>query len=235
MNKEELEVLLGDLDQELASTFPGPEPICLLVVGGACLLLAGVSARPTKDIDVIITDLFGSGQASLVFELNKTTRTIRTLIQRVGKRYGLRGKEAHFLNDDCMPFLLEMGGLPPMTLLAAYTKLHLFLPPLVIWRKICQDFRGLTPGSPTSSPRPTPLTTRRRPRALHLCLDCPATQGHPYPSRSKCSAVLLIPFSVSQLAKVLSKWYSLESVQEHLVPEAPGVAEFVKKRYLLSV
>ena len=41
MNKEELETLLTELDDALVQAFPGPEPIHVLVVGGACLLFAG--------------------------------------------------------------------------------------------------------------------------------------------------------------------------------------------------
>ncbi len=63
MNRDELALLLTELDEALAQAFPGPEPVRVLVVGGACLLLAGVTERPTRDIDVIITDLFGTGIA----------------------------------------------------------------------------------------------------------------------------------------------------------------------------
>lgn len=129
MNKQELEQLLVALDQELVKAFPRSGPIEALVVGGACLLLEGVSERPTKDIDVIIIDLLGQGQASLIFK-NKVTDKVRAIIRRVGRQYGLKGKEADFLNTDCMPFLLEMGDVPPRELLVTYQKLHLYTPPL---------------------------------------------------------------------------------------------------------
>ena len=108
--------------------FPGPEPISILVVGGACLLFAGVTARPTKDIDVIVTDLFGTGEASLIYNLTKTTRKIRQIIGQIGKKHGLRGNDRMFLNDDCAPFLLELGDIPPVRLLQTYRKLHLYIP-----------------------------------------------------------------------------------------------------------
>ena len=60
MNKEELEALLDELDEALVVAFPGPETISVLVVGGACLVLSDVTTRPTKDVDVIITDLLGT-------------------------------------------------------------------------------------------------------------------------------------------------------------------------------
>ncbi len=129
MNKQELETLLVALDNELVKAFPHSGPIEALVVGGACLLFKGVSERPTKDIDIIILDLLGQGQASLIFK-NKVTDKVRTIIRRVGRIYGLTGKEADFLNTDCMPFLLEMGDVPPTELLVAYQKLRLYTPPL---------------------------------------------------------------------------------------------------------
>ena len=128
MNKKELLSLLVELDEALLEAFPGPEPIQVLVVGGACLLMAGVTERPTKDIDVIITDLFGTGEATLVYNLNKTTRKLRTLIRNIGKKHGLKGNDAMFINDDCAPFLLELGDIPPTRLLQAYQKLHLYIP-----------------------------------------------------------------------------------------------------------
>jgi uncharacterized nucleotidyltransferase DUF6036 len=57
MNRDELTLLLTELDEALAQAFPGPEPVRVLVVGGACLLLAGITERPTRDIDVIITNI----------------------------------------------------------------------------------------------------------------------------------------------------------------------------------
>ena len=59
MDKQEIEAYLIELDEALAEAFPSPEPMRVLVVGGACLLLADVTTRTTKDIDVIITDLEG--------------------------------------------------------------------------------------------------------------------------------------------------------------------------------
>jgi len=55
----------------------------------------------------------------------------------------------------------------------------------VIWRKVCQDFRGLFPGSPTPATRPAPPTTKERPRSPHLCLDCPNHHKPPPPQSIK--------------------------------------------------
>lgn len=128
MQRTELEALLAELDEALLQAFPGPEPIRVLAVGGACLLFTGVTSRPTNDIDVIVTDLLGTGEASLIFNLTKTTRKVRRIIATIGKRHGLRGNEKMFLNDDCAPFLRELGDIPPMRLLHAYRKLHVYVP-----------------------------------------------------------------------------------------------------------
>lgn len=142
MNREELALLLTELDEALVEAFPGPEPVRVLVVGGACLLLAGVTERPTRDVDVIITDLFGTGEASLVYNLTKTTRKVRTIISRIGRKHGLRGTDAMFLNDDCAPFLLELGEIPPMRLLQAYQKLHLSIPQDFTYILACKLIAG---------------------------------------------------------------------------------------------
>jgi hypothetical protein len=144
MSKEELEALLEELDAALVEAFPGPEPISVLLVGGACLLLADITTRPTRDIDVIITDLLGTGEASLVYDLTPTTAKIRKIIEGIGKRHGLRGDERMFVNDDCAAFLLEMGygKLPPSRLFRAYRKLHLSIPVDFAYILACKFMAG---------------------------------------------------------------------------------------------
>lgn len=130
MTKDELETLLQELDEALVAAFPGPEPMRVLVVGGACLVFADITTRQTKDVDVIIFDLLGTGEASLVYNLTPTTAKIRKMIGAIGKRHGLRGNDRMFLNDDCASFLLELGqgNLPDIQLFRAYQKLHLYIP-----------------------------------------------------------------------------------------------------------
>ena len=130
MTKDELETLLQELDEALVAAFPGPEPMRVLVVGGACLVFADITTRQTRDVDVIIFDLLGTGEASLVYNLTPTTAKIRKMIGAIGKRHGLRGNDRMFLNDDCASFLLELGqgNLPDIQLFRAYQKLHLYIP-----------------------------------------------------------------------------------------------------------
>jgi hypothetical protein len=129
MNKSELETLLEELDEALAKAFPGPEPMSVLVVGGACLLFQGVTTRPTEDVDVIIFEMMGSEENTLIFHAPIADK-IRWIIKGIGKRHGLRGERQMFFNDDCAPFLLELSEneLPPMRLLKAYQKLRLYVP-----------------------------------------------------------------------------------------------------------
>jgi len=142
MDREELEILLTELDDALVQAFPGPETIRVLVVGGACLLFAGVTTRPTKDIDVIITDLFGTGEASLVVNLTETTRKVRKIIESIGKSHGFKDDERMFLNDDCAPFLVELGNIPPTRLLRAYRKLVLDIPDDLSYILACKLIAG---------------------------------------------------------------------------------------------
>lgn len=144
MNKEELEGLLEELDEALSSAFPGPEVISVLVVGGACLMLSDVTTRPTKDVDVIITDLLGTGEASLVYNLTPLTSQVRKIIETIGKRHGLAGDDRMFLNDDCASFLLELGqgNLPDMRLLRTYRKIHLYVPLDLAYILACKLMAG---------------------------------------------------------------------------------------------
>lgn len=129
MNKPELEALLEELDEALVKAFPGTSPMQVLVVGGACLLFQNVTTRPTEDVDVIIFDMMGSEESTLIFHAPIADK-IRRIIKRIGKHHGLKGQQQFFFNDDCAPFLLDLSGneLPPMRLFKAYQKLHLYIP-----------------------------------------------------------------------------------------------------------
>ena len=52
--KLELEALLKEFDEALLGDFPGPEPMRVLLVGGACLLLQEITTQPTDSVDTII-------------------------------------------------------------------------------------------------------------------------------------------------------------------------------------
>jgi hypothetical protein len=129
VNKSELEALLQELDEALVKAFPGPEPMSVLMVGGACLIFQDITNRSTEDVDVIIFEMMGSEESTLIFN-SPVADKIRRIIKRIGRRHGLKGQQQMFFNDDCSPFLLELGEneLPPMRLLKAYQKLYLYVP-----------------------------------------------------------------------------------------------------------
>ncbi len=129
MTKSELEAFLREFDEALVQAFPGPEPMSVLLVGGACLLLRGITAQPVDSVDVIILEMLGSQERTLVFH-SPIADKIRRIIREIGKRHGLKGERQQFINDDSAPFLLELSAqaLSPMRLLQAYRKLHLYAP-----------------------------------------------------------------------------------------------------------
>src|SRR5437762_8939336 len=92
MKKLELEALLEELDEALVKAFPGPEPMSVLMVGGACLIFQGVTDRSTEDVDVIIFEMMGSEESTLIFNAPIADK-IRRIIKSIGRRHGLRGKQ----------------------------------------------------------------------------------------------------------------------------------------------
>jgi len=143
MDKVKIEALLEELDEALVKAFPGPEPMSVLVVGGACLLFQEVITRSTEDVDVIIFEMMGSEENTLIFH-SPIADKIRRIIKRIGKQHGFKGERQMFFNDDCSPFLLELSGnvLPPMKLLKVYQKLHLYIPDDLRYILACKLMAG---------------------------------------------------------------------------------------------
>jgi len=129
MTKSELEVLLEEFDAALVKAFPGPEPMSVLLVGRACLLLQGIITQPVDSVEVIIFEMLGSEERTLVFH-SPTADKIRRIIREIGKCHELKGERQQFFHDDSAPFLLELSEqeLPPMRPLSAYRRLHLYVP-----------------------------------------------------------------------------------------------------------
>jgi len=127
MTKSEVEAFLREFNEALVQAFP--EPMSVLLVGGACLLLQGMTAQPTDSVDVIILEMRGSPERTLVFH-SPVADKIRHIIREIGRRHGLKGQRQQFINDDAAPFLLELSEyeLPPKRLLKVYRKLHLYAP-----------------------------------------------------------------------------------------------------------
>src|SRR5258708_34269586 len=93
----------------------------VLLVGGAWLLLQGITAQLTDSVEVIIFEMLGSPERTLIFH-SPIADKIRRIIREIGKRRGLKGERQQFINDDSAPFLLELSehDLPPLTRLKAY-------------------------------------------------------------------------------------------------------------------
>ena len=129
MGKPEVEALLEELDEALVQAFSSAEPMSVLLIGGAGLLLQGITMRPVESVDVLLVDLMGSQERTLVFRSPLADR-VRRIIKDIGRRHRFKGEQQLFLNDDGASFFLELTGqeFPPMRLLTAYRKLHLYVP-----------------------------------------------------------------------------------------------------------
>ena len=92
---------------------------------------------------MIIFELLGSEESTLIFHTPVADK-VRRIIKGIGKRYGLKGDHQMFLNDDCSPFILELSEneLPPMRLLKAYQKLHLYVPDDLNYILACKLMAG---------------------------------------------------------------------------------------------
>jgi len=115
----------------------------VLLVGGACLLLQGITAQLTDFVEVIILEMLGSEERTLVFH-SPTADKIRRIIREIGKRHGLKGERQQFFHDDSASFILELSAyeLPPMRQLTAYRKLHLYVPRDLGYLLACQLMLG---------------------------------------------------------------------------------------------
>jgi hypothetical protein len=143
MTKSEVEALLTEFDEALVQAFPGPEPMSVLLVGGACLLLEGITTQPVDSVDIIILEMLGSPERTLVFH-SPIADKLRRIIKAIGRRHGLKGERQQFINDDAAPFLLELSEqeLPPKRLLQAYRKLHLYAPRDLSYLPACKLMLG---------------------------------------------------------------------------------------------
>ena len=97
MTKSEVEAFLRDFDEALVQAFPGPEPMRVLLVGGACLLLQGITAQPTDSVEVIIVEMLGSQEHTLVgARVREVTESSRLrVVRRCLLCYAVRGTGLH--------------------------------------------------------------------------------------------------------------------------------------------
>jgi hypothetical protein len=76
----------------------------VLLVGGACLLLQGITTQPTDSVDVIILEMLGSQERTLVFH-SPVADKIRRIIREIGKRHGLTGSDLRQAHQHCQAML----------------------------------------------------------------------------------------------------------------------------------
>lgn len=118
MRAREIETYLAELGQELQG-LEIEQPIRILVIGGAFMLLQVKSRRATDDIDVVLKDM-EEPTTSLLYQ------AFRTAVQAIAARHQLR---RNWLNDLMADALRGMGTLPDGTLWRSYGKLEVFFPP----------------------------------------------------------------------------------------------------------
>src|ERR1051326_2310742 len=118
MQARAIETHLAELGEELERQ--GIEqPIRLLVIGGAFMLLQIQNRKSTDDIDVIFKDA-EHPLASPLYQAFKGA------VQTVAMRKRLRGS---WLNDIMAEILQEISHVPAGTLWRRYGKLEVFFPP----------------------------------------------------------------------------------------------------------
>jgi hypothetical protein len=118
MRAREIEAYLAELGQEL-QRMGVAEPVRMLVIGGAFMLLQVKNRRATDDIDVVLKDVEHPATSPLY-------QAFRAAVQAVAARNQLRG---NWLNDLMADFLRDMGTLPEGTLWRSYGKLEVYFPP----------------------------------------------------------------------------------------------------------
>jgi hypothetical protein len=118
MHAEEIETYLAELGQELKRRRIG-QPVRILLIGGAFMLLQVKNRQATDDIDVVLKDVEDTLNSPLY-------DTFRAAVQAIATRNQLRGG---WLNDLMAEILHDMGTLPEGTLWRTYGRLEVFLPP----------------------------------------------------------------------------------------------------------
>jgi hypothetical protein len=118
VHTEEIETYLAELGQELQRRRI-KQPIRILLIGGAFMLLQVKNRQATDDIDVVLKDVEDTINSPLY-------DTFRAAVQAVATRNQLRGG---WLNDLMAETLRDMGALPEGTFWRSYGKLEVFFPP----------------------------------------------------------------------------------------------------------
>lgn len=84
MQAREIEMYLAQLGQELEERGV-QQPVRMLLIGGAFMLLQVQNRLTTDDVDVVLTDIEDTSASLLYKQLNSA-------IQAIARRHGLKGK-----------------------------------------------------------------------------------------------------------------------------------------------
>lgn len=118
MQAREIETYLTQLGQELMDRGV-QQPVRMLLIGGAFMLLQVQNRLMTDDVDVILTDIEDTSGSLLYLQLNSA-------VQAIARQHGLKG---NWLNDMMGDALRENGPLPSGTLWRTFGVIELYLPP----------------------------------------------------------------------------------------------------------
>jgi len=115
--REDIELLLQELGDELAQRFNSP--VQILLIGGAYMLLAIHNRETTQDVDIYPLNIPDSTQP------NKQTKSFLAAVRAIAKNHNI---PRTWLNDVSFNIL---GGLSPqsMELWATYGMLEIYKPP----------------------------------------------------------------------------------------------------------
>jgi len=117
LNKQDIENLLQELGEELTTKFR--EPVKVMLIGGAYMILTLHNRETTQDIDIYPLNISDSQNA------DKNTKKFLSAVRAIAKRHGIA---KDWLNDVSFNLL---GGLSPgtMELWATYGMLEIYKPP----------------------------------------------------------------------------------------------------------
>jgi hypothetical protein len=118
LNRQDIEKLLAELGNELATKFRAP--VKVMLIGGAYMILTLHNRKTTKDVDVYPLNIPDSQNA------DKDTRKFLATVRAIAKRHSLA---KDWLNDVSFNLL---GGLSPATmeLWTTYGMLEIYKPPI---------------------------------------------------------------------------------------------------------
>src|SRR5215472_3084320 len=117
MQAREIEMYLADLGQQLQQ-MGVPQPVRLLLIGGAFMLTQLHSRRATNDVDVLLVDIDDPANSPLY-------QTFKAAVRAVASRNRL---PVNWMNDLLGDFLRDRTRVPQGTLWRTYAVLEVYVP-----------------------------------------------------------------------------------------------------------